>query len=211
MRLRSAIASQPSPDNAGAHAELSAQRRLSKALRQHATPKKPTTFRRVRAESARVHESAHHERAGCTDLATMSRHKDESGTPVSGDSSQVPDHRSEKYRERMIGAGRRVRFAREEADWSLRELAEKSGVDKGQISRFETGENLEISAGRFFDLCEALALDPVYVWTGKTRRGPGRDDRTSAPPPPPSPPRPTPAPSSVPASGERPSKRPAKR
>lgn len=88
---------------------------------------------------------------------------------MSGDDARVADHRSEKYRERMIGAGRRIRFAREEAGLSIRELSEKSGVDKGQISRLENGDNLEMSAGRFFDVCDALTLDPVYVWTGKTR------------------------------------------
>ncbi len=114
----------------------------------------------------------------------MSRHIDHSASGRRAHDAALADHRSERYRDKTVGAGRRIRFAREEAGLSIRELAERSGVDKGQISRFENGDALEISAGRFFDLCEALTLDPVYVWTGKTRshRRDERAEETPAPP-----------------------------
>jgi transcriptional regulator with XRE-family HTH domain len=103
---------------------------------------------------------------------------------MSGDDADVADHRSERYRKRAKEAGLVIQHARSRAGWSQAQLAERAGLNKSDVSRVENGKHLEISVGRFFDLCEALSLDPVYVWTGETRRGMRHSDRAPTTPTP---------------------------
>jgi transcriptional regulator with XRE-family HTH domain len=110
----------------------------------------------------------------------LSSPTDETGSTLSGDDADVGEHRSEKYRQQARLAGKEINLARERANWSQEELARRCGLTKSDISRFEAGKVLEMSVGRFFDMCEALTLDPVYVWTGKTRRSARQSDRPPA-------------------------------
>lgn len=196
LRSRLLAPMQPMAYDALRHAEPTTETLLRKPRVTHPSRKQSGPLRKVESKPARVQKRRNHLRGECTDLATLSRQDDKTGTPLSDKSSDVPDHRSEKYRKQMEGVGRRFKFARQEAGWSTRELMEKSGVDKGQISRLERGENIELAVGRFFDLCDALALDPIYVWTGKTR-GQRRSDPPGVPPP-----------DEAEESGNRPSSRP---
>jgi transcriptional regulator with XRE-family HTH domain len=88
---------------------------------------------------------------------------------VSGDDADVAAHRSERYRNRVQAAGTVIKSARQRAGLSQAQLAQRASLNKSDVSRLENGKHLEISVGRFFDLCEALSLDPVYVWTGQVR------------------------------------------
>lgn len=66
--------------------------------------------------------------------------------------------------------GKRLDLRREEAGITVTELGERSGVNKSQVSRILKGSQNNLSAGNFFALCEALALDPLRAWYGELRR-----------------------------------------
>lgn len=100
---------------------------------------------------------------------------------MSGDDADVGEHRSEKYRRRIELAGKTINLARERKEWSQAELARRAGLNKSDISRLENGKHLEISVGRFFDICIALGLDAVEVWTGTPRDGKQSRDGHAAP------------------------------
>lgn len=55
------------------------------------------------------------------------------------------------------------------AGLSQRELGVRCGLDSGNISRIEKGKKTMLSAALIFDICEALSLDPAYVWWGQIR------------------------------------------
>lgn len=76
-------------------------------------------------------------------------------------------HRSERYRENAEAAGRRIRFAREEAHLTQEQLARRAGVGVTQISRLETHDVIEVQIGAFLAICRALGLDPYWVWYGE--------------------------------------------
>ena len=98
---------------------------------------------------------------------------------MSGDPGGVEQKRSDRYKRNAVLAGKEINLARERAGITQGDLAKKCGMSGSDISRFERGMILEMSVGRFFDMCEALSLDPVYVWTGKTR---GRAHHSERPP-----------------------------
>jgi transcriptional regulator with XRE-family HTH domain len=113
--------------------------------------------------------------------------------------------RSSHYEQLAQHAGDRVRIARERARMTQEALATSAGLSPSTLSRFEAGKNLEMSVGRFFDMCATLKLDPVYVWTGEvvlthlvTRRSEPPPALVTAPPRAPSEP--------PPASVKRPSR-----
>lgn len=94
------------------------------------------------------------------------------------DVARGEDKRSSRFAANAAAAGKRIDAALAQAGWTQADLARKTGVDKSQVSRIITGKYVEVSVGPFFAICEALALDPVYVWTGRTKRG-----ELSPPPP----------------------------
>jgi transcriptional regulator with XRE-family HTH domain len=123
---------------------------------------------------------------------------------LSDDPSDVPKTRSDRYREIVKVVGSRLKTRLLEGGMSGRELARRLGVQSSQVSKLVNGEQPEMSAGSFFEICEHLALDPLKAWYGDSRR-PGAA-ATSSPP----------APSSSfppPESAQRPSRpsRPAKK
>lgn len=162
----------------------------------HRTPKEPGALGKPSAEPPRVDQASHVLPAGCFELPTLSSANAQVGTFVSDDNAEVSDERSDKYKARAKLAGQRIKLARDEVGWSQQQLADRCGVDKGTISRIERGLQLEMSVGKFFDLCETLALDPVHTWLGERRRvrsepPPATAISTSSNPPPPSAQRPS--------------------
>lgn len=117
-------------------------------------------------------ERSHDRRDKC-EVTRVSTRTEEIAPTMSAHDGDVAahrnDHRSARYQDRADAAGAEVRAARKRAGWTQQQLAEVSGVERSQISRLENGVHVEISVGRFFDICEALRLDPVYVWTGHMR------------------------------------------
>jgi transcriptional regulator with XRE-family HTH domain len=57
-----------------------------------------------------------------------------------------------------------LRTAREEAGLSIRQLAERSGVDKAMISRIESGETKWAQLGTINKLATALDLEPNRLY-----------------------------------------------
>lgn len=116
--------------------------------------------------------------------------------------------RSARYAEVVALVGMRMKLRRREAGYSLRRLKELTGIDINTISKIERGEQNELSAGNFFTLCEALALDPMRAWYGEERK-PGSSRRSEPPPasvrrptpPPPAPPHPALPPGPSPKKG----------
>jgi transcriptional regulator with XRE-family HTH domain len=72
-----------------------------------------------------------------------------------------------------------MKTRRDEAGYSFTDLSEKTGINKSQLSRIESGQQRQMTAGNFFAICEALALDPMFAWYGESRR----QARQSEPPP----------------------------
>lgn len=167
LRRRFLVAAEPTTHDTGPNARSSRNGGL-RAGGKNGSEEEPGPLVRSR-DSARVDSRSHYGRV-CSDFATVSSHIDEPVNRDSLDAAEVSEHRSEKFRERMEAVGRRIRFAREEAHLSLRDLAKRCDMDHGGLSRLERGENLEISAARLFGVCEALLLDFGEVWHGKKPR-----------------------------------------
>ena len=59
--------------------------------------------------------------------------------------------------------GNRIKYAREEADMSLNDVALKLGVNKSTILRYEKGEISKVKAPIIEGLAEALHVSPHYL------------------------------------------------
>lgn len=78
--------------------------------------------------------------------------------------------------------GRKLRLRRQELNLSQQELADRLGVTFQQIQKYERGAN-RVSAGRLFDLAQALETRIMYFYDGfdvvsaaAARRGVAEDD-----------------------------------
>jgi len=65
----------------------------------------------------------------------------------------------------MHGLGDRLRFRREQLEWSQLALSEKSGVDKTTISNLEKGKRMTRSSS-LVALAEALSVPPSWLFFG---------------------------------------------
>jgi|JI6StandDraft_1071083.scaffolds.fasta_scaffold00116_62 transcriptional regulator with XRE-family HTH domain len=61
--------------------------------------------------------------------------------------------------------GRKLRWRRQELNLSQQELADRLGVTFQQIQKYERGAN-RVSAGRLFDLAQALETRIAYFYDG---------------------------------------------
>lgn len=66
------------------------------------------------------------------------------------------------------GFSDRLASARTRRNLTLIELSEKSGVDKGQLSRLENALQTRPSADAVFRLSGALGVRPEWLWLGET-------------------------------------------
>lgn len=64
-------------------------------------------------------------------------------------------------------ASEKLRTARERSGLTVRELAERSGVDFSQISRIESGSGMTVSTA--FLLARGLGLKPAYFLQTKRK------------------------------------------
>lgn len=80
-------------------------------------------------------------------------------------------HRSEKYVKAMKAAWRRIETFMEQHDLVQTSVAERAGVQGPDFSKWKkAGEEdglVEMGVCRFFAVCEALDLDPVWVLRGE--------------------------------------------
>lgn len=68
----------------------------------------------------------------------------------------------------MAGLGQRLRTLRERRGWNQTELAERSGVDSGRISRIESGKRMgRLSAAHVVRLALALEVSLDHLLTGE--------------------------------------------
>ena len=68
----------------------------------------------------------------------------------------------------LIGFPERLRSAREEAGFGVRELGEMSGMDGGRVSRYEQGKKFEgVTADSVLALAKALNVRPAWLLTGE--------------------------------------------
>ncbi len=63
----------------------------------------------------------------------------------------------------------RIQELREVKRWSQAELARRSGVNQGVISRLESGETQSITLPNLEKLAKALECDPGYLIVKKRR------------------------------------------
>ena len=86
--------------------------------------------------------------------------------------------------EQLDDAMRRLRFHIQDAKMDQVAVARQAKVDPGQLSKMLKGPakgGLRAPhIGMFFGVCDALGLDPVYVWHGRPKA------RLASDPPPPS-------------------------
>ena len=143
----------------------------------HRKPKKPRPLREPVANPPGVDESAHVQ-AECYELPTLSSAKDELGGQMSDDTAEVKRKRSERYKDAVKFFGMRMALRRRECELTVRDLEERTGIDKATLSRIAAGEQPEMTVGNFFAICEALAMDPLQAWYGPTGK-----PRRSEPPP----------------------------
>lgn len=64
----------------------------------------------------------------------------------------------------------RLREVREVKGWSQAELARRSGVNQGIISRLESGETQSVNFPNLEKLARALEVDPGYLIVKKGKR-----------------------------------------
>lgn len=182
--IRTRKAREPVADGALGPAHLRAEVLLRKVGSKHRKAKKSRALREVRAAPVDVDELSHGSRAKCHLLPTLSTLKDEhagEGTDTGADVARARE-RSTRYADIVLLVGQRLKLRRMEAGYSMRRLKELSGIDINTISKIERGEQNQLSAGNFFALCEALALDPLLAWYGESRKP--QANRRSEPPPP---------------------------
>ncbi len=82
----------------------------------------------------------------------------------------VGPKRVPQYEDIVRRVGKRLQLRRDEAGYSLADLELRTGISKGTLSRIENGLQREMSAGAFFAICDALAIDPLLVWYGDARK-----------------------------------------
>lgn len=63
--------------------------------------------------------------------------------------------------------GERLRAVREARDFSMGKLGEEAGVDKGQISRFESGDRLQMSVEQLAKIVAVLGVSLDWIWFGR--------------------------------------------
>lgn len=64
-------------------------------------------------------------------------------------------------RRTLLRIGKNIRAQRKDAGLTLPQLAEDSGVSKGNLSRIEHGGDLQLST--LYTLCRALGCRPAHV------------------------------------------------
>lgn len=75
-----------------------------------------------------------------------------------------------------------MRHELETKGWSQADLVRATNLDKRTVSTIIGGKQREMSVGNFFVICDALGLDPLFVWTGMTAKQ-RRKAKASEPPP----------------------------
>lgn len=118
-------------------------------------------------------------------MTALSSDNDETVNKESPTVATVPppiSSRTQRHTDLARKAGERIRHAREMAGLSQRELGVRCGLDSGNISRIEKGKKTLLSAALIFDICEALSLDPAYVWWGQIRALRSEPPRLPSPP-----------------------------
>lgn len=104
---------------------------------------------------------------------------------MSDDNPNVARERSTRFVEQVRKVGARLYARRVDANFSIRDVEDRTGIDKKTISQIENGLQREISAPAFFAICEALGYDPLKAWYGDTGWPPPPPQiaRPSDPPP----------------------------
>lgn len=76
----------------------------------------------------------------------------------------------------LVALGAELRLAREQLDWSRRRVIEESGMDivATTLGTYEVGTR-EVGLLRLFELCRALAIDPIAMLDKVYRRVIGVD------------------------------------
>lgn len=185
------VPAKPATDDAPVSPELVGEGALREPLPAHGVKKESGSFARVTPPAIDVLQGSRHLPPACSQLETLSSRSTETGATLSDETTYVADERSRKYlaQVRVVGARLSARLA--ESGMSMRELARKLGWQPSQVSKIMNGKQPEMSAGSFFELCEALQIDPMKAWYGDTRRPmrrpsesepPASSNRPSAPP-----------------------------
>ena len=65
--------------------------------------------------------------------------------------------------DRMLEIINRIKTRRIELGMSYQDLADKTGMSKSTLQRYETGAIKNIPLDKLSDLAEALQLDPIYL------------------------------------------------
>jgi DNA-binding Xre family transcriptional regulator len=161
------FASEPAIEDARRNPERSTQGSLRPGPL-HGHPKQSATLGSLLAHPSNV--DARHRQADCSDLLTLSSTKPEPLGTVTDRDGDVAKGRSHKYEDFVRRVGKRINTRRDEAGLSLRDLSARTGINIATLSEIENGLQKELSAGNFFAICEALALDPLIAWYGETRK-----------------------------------------
>ena len=63
----------------------------------------------------------------------------------------------------------RIKHAREEKGWSQQQLADKVGVSRVAVTKWESGQTANLKLANLIRLCELFKIEPTELITGKQR------------------------------------------
>lgn len=170
-----ALPAEPPADAALADVELSAELLLSQLLATGGEPEQAGPLGESVAEAAAdVDEGAHEPGPYCCDLPTLSSGKHERGAEGSAQLDDVADQKKERSLELEPQAeivalrleARRRELAVIHGKFPQAKIVERTGIDKGAISRIFAGKQKEMSAAYLFAICDALEVNVAQIWYG---------------------------------------------
>jgi hypothetical protein len=184
----SLVAAKPPADDAVGHGELARQNGKRERIPAHCFPEQARSLAQILPTIADEESRSGHPLAPCRDMTTFASTNLDHRAKLVGEDAHVAGSRGERWARDAELAGQRLTLAKKELGISFDRLSELTGSHKSQLSRLFAGLLPEASVGMFFDVCDALGLDPVYVWRGRPMARmaspppPASGDRTSKPP-----------------------------